>query len=225
MEQKNRGTYKVKTNLSPKENVVALLAMTFPMDTTLAKMTGDLEAKGDALPYWRRRADTLTLNNVFAYPASRSRWNECTEIKDFQRVIFSTKTSRSVNYRKEILRSVPVVKGKISLAKTTRLLTEFAKLHADYEKEQEQERIEQEKREAIRKANEKKLEDLRNSLKLPKCVDLGYSDYRDIPNRTFDIDIRGLKKEQVVAIAIAIKEALKKLKEAKGIEEIVEGAE
>jgi hypothetical protein len=119
---------------------------------------------------------------------------------------------------------VPVVKGKISLAKTTRLLTEFAKLHADYEKEQEQERIEQEKREAIRKANEKKLEDLRNSLKLPKCVDLGYSGYRDIPNRTFDIDIRGLKKEQVVAIAIAIKEALKKLKEAKGIEEIVEGA-
>ena len=222
MEQKNRGTYKVKTNLSPKENVVALLAMTFPMDTTLAKMTGDLEAKGDEAPYWRRRADTLILNNVNAYPASRSRWNECTDIKDFQRVIFSTKTSRSVNYRKEILRSVPVVKGKISLTKTTRLLTEFAKLHADYEKEQEQDRIEREKREELHKVYEKKLTDLKNALQLPKCADLTYSGYRDEDKKKFDIDIRGLKEEQVVVIAIAVKEALKK---HKVVEEVVEGAE
>lgn len=226
MEQKNRGTYKVNPNKTPKENVVSLLAMIAPIDITLAKMTGTLEpTKNDNVPYWRVRADTLRLNEVNVFPTSRNRWSECSEIKDFQRVAFQTKTSRKHTYNRSMLRSVPVVKGKISLTKVTRLLTQFAEYNKEWEKEQEQERIEQEKKEAIRKANEKKLVDLKNAVNLPRCVDLGYSGYRDEPNRTFDIDIRGLKEAQVVAIAIAIKGALKKLKEAKGIEEIVEGAE
>jgi hypothetical protein len=222
MEQKNRGTYKVNPNKTPKENVVALLAMVAPMDTTLAKMTGTLEVKDETAPYWRRRADTLRLNEVNAFPSSRNRWSECTEIKDFQRVVFNTKTARSVNYRRDIMRSVPVVKGKISLTKVTRLLTEFAKLNQDFVNEQEREKIEQAKREAIRKENEKKLTDLRNSVKLPKFVDLGYAGHRyDEVNMRYDIDIRGLKEEQVVAIAIAINEALKKNK----VEEAVEADE
>jgi hypothetical protein len=223
MEQKNRGTYKVNPNKTPKENVVSLLAMIAPMDTTLAKMTGTLEVKeDDNVPYWRRRADTLRLNEVNVFPTSRSRWSECSEIKDFHRVAFQTKTSRKHTYSKNMLRSVPVVKGKISLTKVTRLLTQFAEYNKEYEKEQEAERIEQERRDALRKVNEKRIVDLRNMLKLPRCVGLNYTGYREEEKKKFDISISDLKEEQVVAIATAIKEALKK---HKVVEEVVEGAE
>lgn len=222
MEQKNRGTYKVNLNKTPKENVVSLLAMIAPMDTTLAKMTGTLEAKeDDNVHYWGRRADTLRLNEVNVFPTSRNRWSECTEIKDFQRVAFQTKTSRKHTYNRSMFRSVPVVKGKISLTKVTRLLTQFAEYNKEYEKEQEAERIEQEKREILRKKNEKRLVNLRNAIKLPSCVSLGYSGYREEENKKFDLEIQGLKEEQVVAIGVAIKEALKKNK----VVEDVEGAE
>ena len=120
------------------------------------------------------------------------------------------------------MRSVPVVKGKISLTKVTRLLTDFSKHYDEFVKEQEAERIEQEKRDALRKVNEKRLVDLRNAIKLPSCVQLGYSGYREEENKKFDLDIRGLKEEQVVKIAQAVKEALKKHKVA---EETTEGAE
>ena len=221
MEKKNRGTYKVNPNISPKENVVALLKLTFPIETTIAKMDNSLEAKNDNEPYYRRGLGTFTLNNVTAYPSARNRWTDCTEIKDFQRVVFSTRTSRKETYNRRIMRSVPVVKGKISLTKVTRLLTDFAKHYDEYVKEQEAERIEQEKREVLRKKNEKKLTDLQDIIKLPKTVRLGYSEYRDEENKKFDLDIRELKEEQVVAIAQAIKEALKKHK----VVEDVEGAE
>jgi len=225
MEQKNRGTYKVNMNITPKENVVALLKMTFPMDTTLAKMQGTLDAKQEDLPYYRRGNDNLNLNNVTAYPASRSRWSDCTEIKDFQRVVFSTKAPRNRVYNKRILRSVPVVNGKISLTKVTRLLTDFAELHKDYEKEAEAERIEQAKREEIRQAKSKRFEDLKHSVKLPQNVDLGYSGYRDEEDSKFDIYVQRISEEQVVVISKAIKEALAKYKADKGIEGIVEETE
>jgi hypothetical protein len=223
MEQKNRGTYKVNPNKTPKENVVSLLAMIAPMDTTLAKMTGTLEpTENDNMPYWGRRADTLRLNEVNVFPASRNRWSECSEIKDFQRVAFQTKTSRKHTYNRSMLRSVPVVKGKISLTKVTRLLTQFAEYNKEWETEQEAERIELAKREAIRRDNEKRLVGLKHAIKLPPFVHLRYSGYHhDKPDQKFDIDIQELKEEQVIAIAIAIKEALKKYK----IEETVEGAE
>ena len=225
MEQKNRGTYKVNMNITPKENVVALLKITFPMDTTLAKMQGTLDGTNDDMPYYRRGVASLKLNNVTAYPASSGRWNDCTEIKDFHKVVFSTKTSRKHTYNRSMMRSVPVVKGKISLTKVTRLLTQFAEFHKEYEKEQEEVRIEQERREELRKVNEKRLVDLKNALNLPKCASVGYAGCREEDNKKFNIEIQGLKEEQVVAIAQAIKEALKKVKEAKGIGEIVEGAE
>jgi len=220
MERKNRGTYKVNPLLSPKENVIALMKMTFPLETTMAKMTGDLEVKENDIPYWRsRHNDNLRLNNVNAYPASRNRWSECTEIKDFQRVIFQTKTSRSVNYRRDIMRSVPVVKGKISLTKVTRFLTEFAKLHADYEKEQELERIEHEKKEALRKVKEKKLSDLKALAKLPsKKAYIESADYRETCN-TYDILVDNINEEQVLAIAKVIREVLAKHKNTEDTDE------
>ena len=212
MEKKNRGTFKVNPNLTPKENVVALLKLTFPIETTIAKMDNSLEAKNDNEPYYRRGQDSFTLNNVTAYPSARNRWSDCTKIKDFQRVVFSTRTSRKETYNRRIMRSVPVVKGKISLTKVTRLLTDFAKCYDEYVKEQEAEKIEQEKREALRNENEKRLVDLRNAIKLPSIASLGYSGYREEANKKFDLDIRGLKEAQVVVIAQAIKEALKKHK-------------
>lgn len=221
MEQKNRGTYKVNPNKTPKENVLALLAMVAPMETTMAKMTGELTAKADNVPYWHRRADTFNLNNVNAFPSSRNRWCDCTEIQDFQRVCFQTKTPRNVNYRREIMRSVPVVKGKISLTKVTRILAEFTEHHKKYEAEQKQDEIEREKRRKQEEAKQKRLEKVRKTANLPhEKVDVRSSNYRD-DCTTYSIDISDLSEEQALTIADKIRDIVEQAvrEEKKALEE------
>lgn len=215
MEKKNRGTYKVNENLTPKENVVALLKMTFPMETTLAKMQNTLDVEKDEWYAWRSINNAMKLNEVRIYPANKYRWDSCTEIKSFQRVVFTAKTPTTVSYRRNILRSVPVVNKKISLTKVTRILTEFAKYNEQYTDEQEKARIERERQEELRKVQEKQLEDIRHIAKLPKRASIERTNFWSTDCKTFDINIDELSETEALAVAKGIKEALASVRNAK----------
>ena len=148
MERKNRGTYNINFEKTPIQNLISLLKLTFPLETTIAKMREEDFAK----------YNEINLLGISIRPSGKYRWDRhLKDTRDLKKFVFYTKTPSNVNYRRSITRSVPIQRrtNKVSLSKVTKIVNEFSSFNQEFEKEQkiieEQRKIEERKIEEQRK--------------------------------------------------------------------------
>lgn len=188
MEKKTRGKIKIDIEKTPIENITSILAQTYPTELAVAKLGENFTKNGK-----------INFNGISIYATDSNKQE--TGDKNFARIAFETRANHVLRHRNRRCISIYIRNQKVSIsdviwAVTTCTETKQAnnEIKAKKEEEQAAER-------AAEAAREKELSDLHEMSHLSENVGISGNWWE---KEKFDIGIKKLTKEQVIAIGKAI---------------------